>query len=461
MPKATPQVAIETIGPLMLPLPLFLIRFDMNRLVFNLCRKSMFRPMIQTGQIKTIFFLSLASLIIPSWSCESSPIHLSNGPLDANPPVQKEAILTGAEQMDLYLELLYEHGRVAVCTNHSALVKGVHLVDTLRSHGVNIVKIFGPEHGFRGMGDAGEKMGDQTDPKTGLPVISLYGKNKKPTPDQLKGIDIMVFDIQDVGARFYTYISTMHYVMEACAQANIPVVILDRPNPNGHYVDGPVLESAFKSFVGMHPIPVVHGLTVGELAGMIKGEKWLEGGIQGELYVFPCKGYTHSSVYQITVPPSPNLKDQAAVLLYPSLCFFEGTVVSVGRGTERPFTMCGYPDSGIGEYYFTPVSLPGAKSPPHLGKKCRGLDLYDRASKFQSSGAQLDLSWLLQFVQSAKDPKAVINNPKFFDLLFGTDSVRHQILAGATEQEIRASWQPKLQAYKALRKKYLLYTDFE
>lgn len=369
-------------------------------------------------------------------------------------------IATGAQQVGQYLEIL-KNKRVALCTNHTSLINGVHLADTLLSLNVEIVKIFGPEHGFRGMGDAGEKMGDQIDAGTGVPVISLYGKNKKPTPQQMGGIDIMVFDIQDVGARFYTYISTMHYVMEACAEAKIPLLILDRPNPNGHYVDGPVTEPAFQSFVGMHPIPVVHGLTIGELAKMINGEKWLTGQKECQLTVIPCTGYTHKTPFEFEVAPSPNLKDERAILLYPSLCFFEGTIVSVGRGTNRPFTVIGYPESQIGDYYFTPESRPGAKTPPHLGKKCRGYDLEKESARFRSGEARLDLSWLIEMMTAHKGPEVFINNSKFFDLLFGTDSVRKQLLAGATEAQIRASWEPKLRVYKELRKQYLLYPDFE
>ncbi|RAU82020.1 exo-beta-N-acetylmuramidase NamZ family protein [Pontibacter arcticus] len=364
---------------------------------------------------------------------------------------QAAVLKTGAEQLERYLPLL-KNKRVGLVVNQTSVVGKSHLVDTLVSHGVKVVTIFAPEHGFRGEADAGAYVKDAKDIKTGLPIISLYGKNKKPSAAQVKDIDVLLFDIQDVGTRFYTYISTMHYVMEAAAENNKAVLILDRPNPNGHYVDGPVLEPEHKSFVGMHPIPIVHGLTVGELAQMINGEKWLEGQRQANITVIPVVGYTHATAYTLPVKPSPNLPNAQAIALYPSLCFFEGTNVSVGRGTEMPFQVIGSPYYKNKSFSFTPESMPGAAEPPYKNQVCYGLDLT------QPSDAQpFTLTYLLDFYKNSTDQAKFFNT--FFEKLAGTTALRQQIIAGKTEAEIRASWEPALAVYKKLRKQYLLYPD--
>ncbi|MDX5422554.1 MAG: DUF1343 domain-containing protein [Hymenobacteraceae bacterium] len=358
----------------------------------------------------------------------------------------------GAEQMDLYLPKL-QGKRVGLVVNQTSVVGQTHLVDTLLSRGVTINTIFAPEHGFRGEADAGAHIKDAKDSKTGLPIISLYGKNKKPLPEQIKNLDVLLFDIQDVGTRFYTYISTMHYVMEAAAENGKEVLVLDRPNPNGHYVDGPVLEMDQQSFVGMHPIPIVHGLTVGELAKMINGEKWLEGQRQANLTVIPMANYDHDMPYDLPVKPSPNLPNAQAIALYPSICFFEGTDVSVGRGTPTPFQVIGSPYYQKKDFSFTPVSTPGATNPPHKDVKCYGKDL----TKVEVAD-KVDLAYLLDMYQHSSNKDKFFNN--FFEKLAGTTKLRQQVIAGKTEAEIRASWEPALSNYKTLRKKYLLYPDF-
>lgn len=368
------------------------------------------------------------------------------------PPLQ-----TGAEQMALYLPAL-QGKRVGMVVNHTTRIGRTHLVDSLMARGINIKTIFAPEHGFRGQATDGEEISNGRDPRTGILITSLYGKNRKPTPQQMDSLDVLVFDIQDVGTRFYTYISTMHYVMEACAEANKPLIILDRPNPNGHYMDGPVLDPAFKSFVGMHPIPVVHGLTIGELARMINGEGWLagSGGDKKQicpLTVVPVKNYTHQTPYTLPVPPSPNLPNQQAVALYPSLCFFEGTVVSVGRGTDKQFQVIGSPFTQYGPYTFTPVDKPGAMNPPQEGKLCYGLDL----SQVTVSRQHLMLNYFFDFFRRATDKTKFFLATNYIDKLAGSDQLRLQLLAGVSEDQIRKSWQPALNAYKLKRKKYLLY----
>ena len=392
--------------------------------------------------------------------------------LSCQPQIMEEEnnIQPAAWQTEAYLPLL-EGKRVAAVVNHTSHIGETHLVDSLLAMGVNLKTIFAPEHGFRGEAAAGEVIQNSTDTKTGLPIISLYGKNKKPLPGQLKDIDLVIFDIQDVGARFYTYISTMHYVMEACAEQGKQMLVLDRPNPNGYYVDGPVLNMEQQSFVGMHPIPVVHGLTVGELAQMINGEGWLEGGKQCDLQVIRALNYDHSDFYSLPIHPSPNLPNDQAINLYPSLCFFEGTVISLGRGTPFPFQVIGYPDAAFTEpvgvevqvvdtFSFVPQEIPGvAMNPKHEGKTCYGLDLRDeeRLSRFS-------LKYLMSFHKKAID--LGISNEEFFredffDLLAGTSQLREQLISGIDETVIRRSWTDDLNAYKSMRKKYLLYEDFE
>jgi uncharacterized protein YbbC (DUF1343 family) len=362
----------------------------------------------------------------------------------------KTKVITGADQLDLLLPALGD-ARVGLVVNHTARIGQIHLADTLKKRGVRLVAVFAPEHGFRGTADAGELIQDGSDPQTGLPVISLYGNNKKPTADQLRSIDIVVFDIQDVGARFYTYISTLHFVMEACAENNKKLIVLDRPNPNGSYVDGPVLEPQHRSFVGMHPIPVVHGLTVGEMARMINGEGWLNGGIACDLTVIPVKNWKHDDFYSLPVKPSPNLPNDQAIRLYPSICLFEGTVVSVARGTPFPFQAIGHPELKNQPFQFTPISIPGmAKHPPYENQTCYGLDLRQVAVK-----PRLDISYLIQMYQ-AFPHKDKFFTP-YFDKLAGTTTLRSQIMQGMTEEQIRQSWQKDLDAFREKRRKYLLY----
>ena len=367
-----------------------------------------------------------------------------------------QKIQTGAEQTQLYLTSL-KGKRVGMVVNQTSTIRQTHVVDSLKALGVTIRTIFAPEHGFRGTASAGEKIGNGIDPKTGIAIVSLYGKNHKPSPAMLDSLDVLVFDIQDVGVRFYTYISTLHYVMEACAEAKKSLIVLDRPNPNGHYVDGPVLDPAFKSFVGMHSIPVVHGLTVGELARMINGEKWLAGGLQCQLTVVPAKNYTHQIPYALPIAPSPNLPNRQAVLLYPSICFFEGTVVSVGRGTDKQFQVIGSPTyvpaRETATFTFTPQDKPGAMNPPNEGKLCYGFDL----SKTDAQKQGFSLNYLIDFYQKTPDKTTFFLPGNFIDKLAGTDQLRKQLIASVPEKTIRQSWEPALGRYKQLRKTYLLY----
>ncbi len=369
-----------------------------------------------------------------------------------------KVITPGAWQTTLYFPLL-KNKSIALVANHTSTIGDQHLADSLLHAGFELKKVFSPEHGFRGKADAGQLVADAIDRVTGLPVISLYGNNKKPRTEDMEDVDIVIFDIQDVGARFYTYISTMTLVMEACAEKNIPLIVLDRPNPNGFYVDGPVLEKEFASFVGMHPVPIVHGMTVGEYAQMVNGEGWLENGLKSDLRIIPVASYTHRDFYELPLKPSPNLPNKYAVYLYPSLCLFEGTVVSVGRGTELPFQVIGHPDFVAGSYCFTPRSMSGATKPPYMDTPCFGMNLMDFASNMKENPAQIHLFWLITFHQQLSDKTMFFNN--FFDKLAGNAELRTQIAQGMSEEEIRASWQPGLAKFKEIRKKYLLYEDFE
>lgn len=381
------------------------------------------------------------------------PLHSSQNP--------DKQIITGAERTEIYLPLL-EGKRVAICGNQSSLIGKTHLVDSLISRKVNVVKIFSPEHGFRGNAEAGAHISSSTDSKTGLPIISLYGKNKKPTAEQMKGIDLIIFDIQDVGCRFYTYISTLHYVMEAAAENNVDVLILDRPNPNGYFVDGPVLEEKYKSFVGMHPIPVVHGMTIGEYGMMIAGEKWLKDSVVCQLQVISMENYDHTMRYSLPIAPSPNLQTDEAIALYPSLCLFEGTDISIGRGTEIPFMCFGHPKLEIGEFYFTPQPIAGvSENPPQKGEKCRGRDLTEKGIEIIKNGNQFDIQYLIEAYKAFPEKDKFFTNANFFDKLAGNSTLRWQIIYGRDEETIRNSWQEKLQQFKKTRKKYLLYNDFE
>lgn len=369
-------------------------------------------------------------------------------------PVQP--LMTGAQQTDKYFPIL-QNKNIVLVVNQTSVIGGTHLVDTLVKSGIKISKIFAPEHGFRGTADAGEKVKNGKDAATGIPLISLYGKHKKPLPEDLKNIDLVVFDIQDVGARFYTYISTMSYVMEACAEQNIPFLALDRPNPNGHFIDGPILEKSFSSFVGLHPVPVVHGMTVGEYARMVNGEKWLKNGVQCDLMVTSCTGYDHEKFYALPVKPSPNLPNMKSIYLYPSLCFFEGTTVNAGRGTDKQFQVFGDPKSTVGDFNYTPTSRPGAKYPKHEGKVCNGYDLSNLELIYLQKQSKLNLTYLMDFYQNYPDKKSFFLANNFFDKLAGTDALRKAIIAGKTEAEIRESWQVKLEEYRVMREQYLLY----
>jgi uncharacterized protein YbbC (DUF1343 family) len=367
--------------------------------------------------------------------------------------VQKptEIVKVGAEQLDIVLPKL-KNKRVALVVNHTSLVHNTHLVDTLLASGVNIVKVFGPEHGFRGNAADGQTITDSLDAKTKLPVISLYGKTKKPTPNHLKNIDLVIFDIQDVGTRFYTYISTMHYVMEACAEQKIKVLVLDRPNPND-FIDGPFNRKPLQSFIAMHAIPAVHGLTVGELANMINEEKWLASGVRCDVDVIKVKGWQHRQPYVLPIKPSPNLPNQQAVNLYPSLCFFEGTVISIGRGTPFPFQVAGNPLLTHYSFSFVPNTITGvAVKPPHENKTCYGLDL-----RTVKTDRKINLSYLLEMFKVYPEKEKFFTD--YINLLAGNPEFKNHVLAGKSEDEIRATWQKELIAYKTLRKKYLLYPE--
>lgn len=359
----------------------------------------------------------------------------------------------GNERMTLYLDSLRGR-RVAIVANQSSLIGTRHLVDTLLSLGIQVQKVFAPEHGFRGTADAGEKIWSHTDPVTGLPIVSLYGSNKKPRADQLWDVDIVLFDIQDVGVRFYTYISTLHYVMEACAENKKPMIVLDRPNPNAHYVDGPIREEDQVSFIGMHPVPIVYGMTIGEYALMINGEYWLHNNVVCQLYIVPCKNYNHKTKYEIPIAPSPNLKSDLAITLYPSLCFFEATTVSVGRGTDRPFEMYGHPMFHRTDYTFMPVSTAGAKQPLWENKTCNG---YDLAAVQRKRAYEINLSWLLNAQEQLGDSVRFIDQRNFFDRLAGTTDLREQLEEGCTAKEIKSTWKPGLDHFLEIRKKYLIY----
>ena len=360
-------------------------------------------------------------------------------------------IIVGAALFSEYVPLI-ENKKVGIIANQTSMVGETHLVDILLQKNISVKKVFSPEHGFRGTADAGEVVNDAIDTRTGLPIISLYGKNKKPSKKQLEDLDVLIFDIQDVGARFYTYISSLHYIMEACAEFGIPLIILDRPNPNGHYIDGPILQSEHSSFVGMHPVPVVHGMTIGEYAQMINGEKWLKDGVSSDLTVIAMENYTHKSNYSLAVKPSPNLPNDTAINLYPSLCFFEGTIVSAGRGTEMQFQIFGAPSLPSEKYsfQFTPQENEGAKYPKFKGELCYGKDL--RTFPKQN---KINLDWLIEaYVDSGK--KADFFND-FFNKLAGTKELQRQIEQGLTSEEIRQSWQRDLDTYTLKRKKYLIY----
>jgi uncharacterized protein YbbC (DUF1343 family) len=370
---------------------------------------------------------------------------------------QSNELRCGAERSEKYFPLLKEK-TLGIVANHTSMIGNTHLVDSLTNAGFSIKAIFAPEHGFRGKADAGEQIADGKDLKTGITVFSLYGNNKKPSKEQLSEIDLMIFDIQDVGARFYTYISTMHYVMEACAENNIPLLILDRPNPNGNIVDGPVLDTSFKSFVGMHPVPIAHGMTVAEYARMINGELWLKGAITCELDFILCENYTHNTKYKLPIPPSPNLPNQRSIELYPSICLFEATNLSIGRGTNMQFQVIGHPDlKGIAEFQFTPVPNEGSKFPKHQNTICYGWDLREKPSQFSENKNEISLDFLLKIYAAFPVKDEFFKSESFFDKLAGGPKLREQIMSGTSEEDIRKTWEDELNHFKHIRQKYLLY----
>ncbi len=408
------------------------------------------------------FFLILTHIIFSSAACGQT-----NSTTISQPPVAEDSkIVPAAERTDEYLPLI-KGKKIAVFANNTSMVGDTHLVDTLTRLGIDVRKIFGPEHGFRGTADAGEKVQNSKDPQTGITVISLYGKKKKPSAEDLADIDIILFDIQDVGVRFFTYISSLEDLFESAIEFKKPVIVLDRPNPNGFYVDGPVLQNGFQSFLGKQRIPVVHGMTIGEYALLLKGEKWMNPAIlkKGELSltVIPCANYTHSSKYVLPVKPSPNLPDMASIYLYPSTCFFEGTVLSEGRGTDRPFQVFGHPLYPKDLYSFTPRSIEGAKSPKQLNKICYGWDEGGSSEEvLKKINNSIQLKWLLQAYRlfPGKDT-FFINKGANFNRLAGNNTLIQQVKNEFDEELIRESWQPELLEFKKIRKKYLLYKDFE
>lgn len=413
----------------------------------------MWTKQTKSSSLKISTALLIIALLTPTLALADVGVSLKVQPSDS--------LRLGAERTEHYFPLLAGK-RVAVCGNHTSRVGKTHLVDTLVAAGHHVVKIFCPEHGFRGEAEAGAHIHSSIDPKTGIPIVSLYGKNKKPTNEQLAQVDLIVFDIQDVGCRFYTYISTLHYVMEAAAEQNIEVIVLDRPNPNGYFVDGPVLEPAYKSFVGMQCVPVVHGMTIGEYATMVNDEGWLAGGIRCKLTVITMEHYTHAMRYSLPIAPSPNLQSDEAIYLYPSLCLFEGTPISVGRGTPTPFQIFGHPLMRSGNYHFTPHAIKGvAENPPQKDKTCRGYNLTDIAKTMKDSVNSFNLNYLLTAYQNFPKNETFFTNANFFDKLAGNGTLRQQISSGKGELEIRESWQPALNEFKKVRKRYLLYPDFD
>jgi len=397
---------------------------------------------------KSVFKNTVLLFLLLMLSCGSATKVSKTEPIVIT--VTENPIITGAQRHDYYLPMLYGK-RVGVVTNQTGIISNqLHLIDFLLNQSVAVKKIYAPEHGFRGTADAGEHIVDGKDAQTGLPVISLYGNNKKPKPEQLADIDIIVFDLQDVGARFYTYISSLHYIMEACAENKIPLLILDRPNPNIAIVDGPTLEKENTSFVGMHPVPLLHGMTIGEYAQMINGEKWLKNGAQCNLTVIPCLNYKREMAYSLPVKPSPNLPNDQSINLYASLCLFEGTNVSSGRGTEKQFQIYGSPFLPKSDFSFTPIPNFGAKEPMHKDQLCFGENL----TQIQKV-TRLELKWLIKAYNTTSDKTKFFND--FFTKLAGNKTLQQQIEAGTSEADIRKSWEKGLNDFKTMRKKYLIY----
>ncbi len=417
---------------------LFLLSLD--KAIFLEKYNGKFKPVELTVKIKNLLLICL----------------IFTGLTAAAQNTAASCFLPAADRGDVYLPLL-KNKNVAIITNHTALRRdGSHLVDFLVKNNIRIKSIMAPEHGFRGTADAGEHVNNSVDSKTGIPIISLYGDNKKPKPDQLQGVDVLLFDIQDVGVRFYTYISTLTYVMEAAAENGKEIIVLDRPNPHDGYVDGPVLKENWKSFVGMHPVPVVYGLTIGEYGSMVNGEKWMANGVTAKYTVIPMLNYHKTQRYGVSEKPSPNLPHDKAITLYPSLCFFEGTQVSVGRGTALPFQVYGSPWTKDLPYKFTPVPNAGAKNPFLNGKLCYGENL----SAYPQDLRQLNLQWLIKAYKNYRNSsQSFFLQNLFFDKLAGSDELRKQIIAGKSEAEIRSSWQPALKNFEKIRSKYVIYPD--
>ena len=418
--------------------------------------------------MKTFSLIALLSSLLFSLSCAQYPV--------SGEPTPAEMIKPGAAQLQRYLPII-KNKSVAIFSNQTSVIGNSHLIDTLLSQGVNVRKVFSPEHGFRGTADAGEKVGNSKDPKTGIALISLYGAKRKPSAEELKDVDILLFDIQDVGSRFYTYISHLQDYIETAIEHDKPLLILDRPNPNGFYVDGPVMDRKFKSFVGMQPVPVVYGMTIGEYGKMLVGECWLDSTLQARykarmtkqdaagsgfsLTVIPCSGYTHKSKYVLPVKPSPNLPDIQSIYWYPSTCFFEGTVLSEGRGTDKPFQLFGHPSLPKSLISFTPRSKEGATNPKLKDQLCYGWDVSAPAAEvLKQVNGRLQLKWLLQAYRLFPDKDKFFLANNFFNRLAGNDILMRQIKEGKTEAEIRKSWEPGLNAFKKIRKKYLIYADF-
>ena len=373
-------------------------------------------------------------------------------------PVISQEVKPGAERMDEYISQL-KGKQIAIVANQSSLVKDKHLIDTLLHSGINVIRIFCPEHGFRGNADAGEDISSGKDKQTGIEIISLFGKKFKPSKKDLRGIDMVVFDIQDVGVRFFTYLSTLQYVMEACAENNKPLIVLDRPNPNGFYVDGPVMQENLKSFVGLNPIPVVYGMTIGEYSKMINEEGWLKNKIRCKLEVVTCENYDHSWSSELPVRPSPNLPNLQSIVLYPSVCLFEGTIISPGRGTDYPFQVFGHPSLKLCDFRFTPRSIPGmSKTPLYLGKECCGSDLRNFNRSIIQKDKKLILDWLILAYSNCELKDSFFNS--YFDMLAGNRNLKKQIQAGMSPDKIRDSWKPELEKFMSIRRKYLLYKDF-
>jgi uncharacterized protein YbbC (DUF1343 family) len=421
--------------------------FRIQKYAKQLCLETILLILLYSCNLKAgVGYSNKGSIVIED---DSIPLVISKNPT----PIFSKPPQLGIDRLHLFIDSL-KNKRIAVVGNQTSVVNGIHLVDTMLSLHLNVVKVFSPEHGFRGDLDAGEKVSSSIDQKTGIPLVSLYGSNKKPSAEDLKDIDLVIFDIQDVGVRFYTFLSTLHYVMEACAENNKQLVVLDRPNPNAHYIDGPILEPAFTSFVGMHPVPIVYGMTIGEYAMMINGEGWLANKRTCNMWIIPCKNFTHKTKYVLPVPPSPNLKSELAVSLYPSLCLFEATTVSVGRGTDQPFEIYGHPKFPISDFSFTPTSQVGAKNPPQFNRTCYGYKLDSYSTK---RSYEINLNYLTNARDLLGDSNVFIDQNSFFNRLAGTSTLKEQLDKGWSAKEIRETWKPGLDQFKAIRKKYLLY----